>query len=518
MLRSLLTICLLATVPLSAQAGTATAPAPSRIRVDTTGAGILIDQALNHSEVMQNLQYLVDVIGPRLSGSEAMRRANDWTAERFRAYGLSASLEPFNFGVTWSRGPVTARLIAPFERAVVAHSWAWTAGTGGQELSGPVIRIDIDSMADIEANRSLISGAWILPSEPPSIWNPDGPEMTVADSAAREEARRQRRAQRGDRSPEAREAARQFGIDLPYLLQEAGAHGMLRDGSKEFGLMTMSGSPNRVSPLPLLVIAHEDYAMLDRLIEMGQVPRFAARVENNLGDTTVMQWNTIGEIRGTDKPEEVVILGAHLDSWDLGTGTTDNGTGSMVVLEAARVIAQSGLKPKRTIRFILFSGEEQGLLGSRAYAAAHAGEADQIQAVLVLDNGTGRILGQALQGREELEGLWRDLLMPVASLGADRVRDANKGGTDHLAFLPYGVPGFNFDQESRGYGHTHHSQIDTYDHAVPGDLMQASAVMAVTAYELANLPELLPRGETTEVVAPAPAEPSPGLGVTASSE
>jgi Zn-dependent M28 family amino/carboxypeptidase len=143
----------------------------------------------------------------------------------------------------------------------------------------------------------------------------------------------------------------------------------------------------------------------------------------------------------------VVILGAHLDSWDLGTGVTDNGTGSMVVLEAARAIAQSGVKPKRTIRFILFSGEEQGLMGSRAYAAAHAAEAERIQAVLVLDNGTGRITGQALQGRDELEQLWKELLAPVASLGATGVRKANKGGTDHLAFIPYGVPGFNFDQE-----------------------------------------------------------------------
>jgi carboxypeptidase Q len=206
----------------------------------------------------------------------------------------------------------------------------------------------------------------------------------------------------------------------------------------------------------------------------------------------------------------VVILGAHLDSWDLGTGVTDNGTGSMVVLEAARVIARSGLRPKRTIRFILFSGEEQGLLGSRAYAEAHAREADSIQAVLVLDNGTGAITGQALQGRKDLEGLWRQLLAPVASLGADSVRHASKSGTDHLSFLPYGVPGFNFDQLTRGYNHTHHSQSDTYDKAVAGDLKQAAAVMAVTAYELANLPELLPRGPKSPVV-PVPSKPSPGL-------
>src|SRR2546429_2174534 len=158
-------------------------------------------------------------------------------------------------------------------------------------------------------------------------------------------------------------------------------------------------------------------------------------------------------------------------------------------------IAQSGLRPKRTIRFVLFTGEEQGLIGSRKYAEAHAGDADSIQAVIVLDNGTGAITGQALQGRTDLEALWRAILAPVATLGADSVVNRNKGGTDHLSFLPYGVPGFNFNQLERGYNHTHHSQSDTYDMAIAADLVQASAVMAVSAFELANLPGMIPRGE-----------------------
>jgi Zn-dependent M28 family amino/carboxypeptidase len=262
--------------------------------------------------------------------------------------------------------------------------------------------------------------------------------------------------------------------------------------------------------LPNLVISHEDYALFERLIRSGVTPRIEATVQNRLGTKPVQQWNTVAEITGTEHPGQVVVLGGHLDSWDLGTGTTDNGTGAMTVLEAARVIAQSGVKPKRTIRFILFSGEEEGLLGSRAYAAAHAAEADSIQAVLVLDNGTGAITGQALQGRDDLERLWAELLAPVASLGADSVRSASKSGTDHLSFLPYGVPGFNFDQIVRGYNHTHHSQTDTFDHAVEGDLKQAAAVMAVTAVELANLREMLPRGPKSEPDK-VPTRPSPGL-------
>jgi hypothetical protein len=487
------------------------APLGAQTTVDTSGAGAIISQAMHHSEVMKNLEYLTDVIGPRLTGSAAMRRANDWTAERFKAYGLTAALEPWDFGVTWERGTVTARLLSPFQRNVTAQSWAWTAGNGGRPAAGPVVMVNVSSPESLAVYKAKVKGAWVMASPPATIWNPDGPPMTAADSAAMRERFRARVRQPADTSPEAVARRRQFQVDLPYMLKQAGALGRLTDGAKEQALMTMSGSPYSVSPLPNLVIAHEDYAQFARLIENGVTPRFEAAITNTLGTKPVQQWNTVAEIRGSEKPGEVVILGAHLDSWDLGTGTTDNGTGSMVVLEAARAIAQSGLHPKRTIRFILFSGEEEGLLGSAAYAAQHAATADSIQAVLVLDNGTGMVTGQALQGRSQDSQLWTDLLAPVGSLGAKNVRDANKGGTDHLSFIPYGVPGWNFDQEGRGYNHTHHSQVDTYDHAVPDDLKQASAVMAVTAYELANLPALLPRGPKTEVRPRTIAKPSPGL-------
>ena len=487
------------------------APLNAQTIVDSSGAGALIDQAMNHSEVMKNLEFLSDVIGPRLTGSRAVARANDWTAERFQAYGLESHLEAWQFGRTWTRGPAIFAIRKPFERNLVAHSWAWTEGTGGKTSSGPVVRVDVSTPESLAVNLPKVNGAWLMIRLPGRIWNPDGPPMTPADSAAQREALRRVFAPPADTSEAARKARQQFAVDRPYLLKRAGALGLLTDGGKEQALMNMSGSPNNVSPLPNVVIAHEDYAMFDRLIALGVTPVVEGQVNSIFGQGPMVQWNTVAEIKGTEKPGEVVILGAHLDSWDLGTGTTDNGTGAMVVLEAARVIAQSGLKPKRTIRFILFTGEEQGLLGSKGYAAKHADEMDSVQAVLVLDNGTGAITGQALQGRKQDEYLWHDLLAPVKALGADSVRDANKGGTDHLSFIPYGVPGWNFDQISRGYNHTHHSQVDTYDHAVGGDLMQASAVMAVTAYELANLPVLLERGPKASVTPPTVATPSPGL-------
>lgn len=484
-------------------------------QVDTTGAGALIREGMEKSEVMKNLQYLSDMIGPRLSGSIPMKQANDWTAERFKAYGLAATQEKYLFGVTWDRGPASATLIAPFKRAVQVWSWAWTAGTAGKPLTGPIVRIDLPNAEAITANAARLKGAWVLLSDPPNIWNPDGPAMTALDSAnAKAETDRRQaamRAQTGDTSQAARDARQQFGVDRPYLLKKAGVLGTITAGAKEHGLITMSGSPLRVSPLPNVVMTNEDYLMFNRQIGSGASPRISISVDNKVGKTAIDGWNTIGEIKGSQYPGQVVILGAHLDSWDAAQGVTDNGTGSMVVLEAARIIQQSGLKPKRSIRFVLFSGEEEGLMGSRAYAAVHAAEADSIQAVLVLDNGTGMITGQALQGRNQDEQLWKDLLAPVARLGADTVRQGNKGGTDHLSFIPYGVPGWNFDQERRGYNHTHHSQTDTYDKAVPGDLMQASTVMAVTAFQLANLPELLPRGNKTPVTPQVVAKPSAGL-------
>src|SRR5438128_8894972 len=396
------------------------------------------------------------------------------------------------------------RLTAPRMHDVVAASWAWAPGTNGKTVSGPVVRIDASTAESIEANRARVKGAWVMLRPPQFVWNNDVPPMTAADSE------RQRAAFRGfvgggqrlDSATRAR--IMQFNTDQPFLLRNAGALGILLDAGKEQDLLNMSGSPTRVLPLPQVVVAHEEYALFDRLLAAGVTPRLEANIQNTLNmKDSVPQWNTVAELRGSERPGQVVIVGAHLDSWDLGTGATDNGTGSIATLEAARIIEQSGLKPKRTVRFILFTGEEQGLIGSRKYAEAHAADADSIQAVIVLDNGTGAVTGQALQGRKDLEGLWRAILAPLAALHADSVVDRNKGGTDHLSFLPYGVPAFNFNQLERGYNHTHHSQSDTYDKAIAPDLMQASAVMAVSAYELANLPDMIPRGGRTT---PAPVQ------------
>jgi hypothetical protein len=318
--------------------------------------------------------------------------------------------------------------------------------------------------------------------------NPDAP--SVRDSLRVDSLRR---ALRGTTLTAEQRA---FRSGLHELLKDEGVAGQIIDGGKEFALLTMSGSPDDVSRFPQVVIANETLAELHRSLARGERVRVEVNVSNRFGRDTLVQWNTVGEIRGCERPEEVVLVGAHLDSWDLGTGATDNATGSIAVLEAARLIGAlkaSGVRPRRTIRFAFFTGEEQGLYGSQFYALAHAPELPRFQSVLVIDNGTGRISGVALQGWDELHDIWTTMLRPIAALGPFTVRSAMKTGTDHLSFLPAGVPSFNYDQPSRGYDHTHHSQVDVFDHAVVDDVVQAATVIAVNALQLANLDVLLPR-------------------------
>jgi carboxypeptidase Q len=457
------------------------APDPAAIRA-------IVREGTSRSHAAADLQYLTDVIGPRLTGSAAMRRANDWSAERFRAYGAdSVWLEPWTFGASWERGPATLTLLAPHRRQLVTYSWAWAPGTNGP-VAGDVAYVDARTVAEFGRRfAGRLAGKWVMISAPQPVLNPDGAPLSAADSARFDATRRAFFAQPTD---SAERAFRQVRLSL--LAGERIA-GLIRDGAKEFGLLTMSGSPDSPYPFPHLVIAHEEYAQFHRLLAAGERVSVEADVRNTFSADPVQAYNTVAEIRGAGKPDEIVLLGAHLDSWDLATGATDNATGSIAVLEAARILKAAGVRPTRTIRFALFSGEEQGLIGSQRYAAAHAGELDRYQAVLVLDNGTGRITGMSLQGRDDLRDAWQSLLNAAGELGPFEVKSRTKGGTDHLPFLRYGVPAFNYDQLSRGYDHTHHSQVDDFDHALPADVAQAATVMAATAFQLANLPTLLPR-------------------------
>ncbi len=446
----------------------------------------IIQEGTKRSHAQADLSYLLDVIGPRLSGSPEMQHANEWTQEKFREYGMdSAVLEPWKFGVAWTRGPMTVRMTAPHHRELLGVSWAWSPGTNGP-LAGDVVLVDARTPQDYERRfAGKLRGAWVMLGPAAALPNPDVP-MTPADSVRIDSVRRANLPQTDEE--------RRFMPTRAGRLASEGIAGLIRDGAKDFALYTMSGSPSAISPYPQIVIANDDYAQFERLVRRGERVHIDADIRNSFSRDAVQQYNTVGEIRGSEHPDEVVLLGAHLDSWDLATGGTDNGSGSIAVLEAARILKAAGVRPKRTIRFVLFGGEEEGLFGSQAYAASHERALGKYQAVLVLDNGTGRITGMALQGRDELRDMWTSMLSPLAELGPFAVRAANKTGTDHLSFLPYGVPGFNYDQATEGYNHTHHSQVDDYNRVVAADVAQAATVMAVNAWQLADLAELLPRG------------------------
>ncbi|HEY8174765.1 MAG TPA: M28 family peptidase [Gemmatimonadaceae bacterium] len=464
----------------------------ARVLTDSASIAFLLDEGTHRSRVSADLEYLTDVIGPRLTGSRGLRRANEWTAAKLREYGAdSVTLEGWPFGIGWQRGPITMRLLAPHERWVTAMSWAWAPGTKGP-VTGDVVYVDATTRLDFDARfAGKLRGAWVMLSRPYPRTNPDA--ANARDSARVDSLRR------AMRTPLTAEQ-RAFRADEAELLAAQGIAGQIIDGGKEFGLLTMSGSPDDVSRFPVVVVANETYAELHRLLARREGVRVEVNASNTFGRDTLVQWNTVGEIRGSERPDEIVLIGAHLDSWDIGTGATDNGTGSIAVLEAARLLGAlkaSGVRPRRTIRFAFFTGEEQGLFGSQYYALAHASELPRFQSVLVLDNGSGKIVGVALQGWDELHDLWAHMLGTLVTLGPFAVRSGIKTGTDHLSFLPAGVPSFNYDQLARGYDHTHHSQVDVYDHSVPDDIAQAATVMAVNALQLANLDLFLPRKSLT---------------------
>ena len=463
-------------------------PPELRVAPDPAAIQAIAGAARQGSRVRQDLAWLTDVIGPRLTGSAAMTRASDWALAKLREIGVdSAWSERYRFGQAWERGPLALTLVSPHYRQLVAASMAWAPGTPGP-VSGDAVLVDArtpDEFAQRFAGR--LAGRWVLLAGPVPMANPIGAPLAARDSLALDSARKAFYAL--PTAPDELALRRR----IVGLVAAEGALGIIGEGEKPFGLLRTSGSPDRLYPLPDVIVAHDSYAELHRLLAGGQHVTLRADIHNTLSRDTVDAANTLGEIRGATTPDETVVLGAHLDSWDLGTGATDNAAGVVAVLEAARLLRASGVKPHRTIRFVLFSGEEQGLYGSEAYTEIHAAELARHSAILVLDNGTGRITGMSLQGWEAMRPLWEDLFSPIQDLGPFTVLSRNKGGSDHRPFVARGVPGFNYDQLPRGYDYTWHSQLDTFDALVPEDVQQAAIVMATTAYELANLPSLLPR-------------------------
>ncbi len=487
-----------------AAAPSAVAQATVQERVDLAVVARIREEGLGRSHVAELAGYLTDVIGPRLTGSSNMRRANAWTAEKFREWGLgSVVVEPWGrFGRGWERVSFSGRITEPFVQPLQGSALAWSGSTRGT-VTGPVVLVTIRDTGDFAAYRGRLRGAFVMRDsviavepefDPPA---PRTPLEELFDTVA----------PRGgfQMTPEVRERMRrqrQVNDQVIDFLRAERVAGLLQFSSRQYAILRPQGGPEaarardslRYEPLPAIQLSQEQYFQMARNLARGVPVRLELNVQNRWLTDELTAANTTAEIPGGDLRDQVVMLGAHLDSWFGGTGATDNGAGSVVMMEAMRILKTLGLAPRRTIRIALWSGEEQGLLGSAAWVDQHRSALGTISAYVNVDNGTGRIRGIWNQSNEAVVPIFEQMLWPFKDLGVVAVRRGNTGGTDHLSFDRAGVPGFNFVQDPIEYGtRTHHTDADTFERLLLDDLKQAATVVAYTVYHLAMRDEMMPR-------------------------
>ena len=580
-LRPALFLSLLAVAPfLHAQESSST-------KAPTDPIARIRDEGLNRSQVMKTVSYLTDVIGPRLTGSPEMKRANEWTRDQLLSWGLTnAQIEPWGyFGRGWSLKRFSAQLLSPRAMPLIGVPRAWSPGVE-KPIVGDVVYVEASRESDLEKYKGKLKGAIILTAPPREVKPRFEPMATrLAETNL---LRLANAGEPGSRSPLPSEFGRPprtastnastatstnasprtnapsggprggGGFSrTPFFMNEGAAmlispsytgsggsvfvdSATVPTGGTATNLTGRSSWSTNAPPfLPQIALSIEHYNLLVRLAQRGEKPRAQIDLQAQYHTDDLMAYNTVAEIPGTDLKDELVMLGGHMDSWHGGTGATDNAAGVAVCMEAVRILKAAGLNPRRTIRIALWSGEEQGLLGSRAYVAKHFGyytnlsneqrstdraesprgrersderqrqsgstrrserklvahpEHEKFSAYFNLDNGAGKIRGVYLQGNEATRPIFRRWMAPFADLGAETLTLSNTGGTDHQAFDGAGLPGFQFIQDALDYWTlTHHSNMDTLDRIVPEDLMQASVVMAAFVYQAAMADEKLPR-------------------------
>jgi hypothetical protein len=480
-------------------------------RVDLSVVEQIREEGLERSQLPEMARYLTEVIGPRLTGSPQMTQANEWTAGQFRSWGLqNVMVEPWGeFGRGWERVSYSGRIVTPFAQPLHAQPVAWTGSTNGT-VRGPAVVVRADSVADLEQYRGKLRDAIVLMRQPAEVepeWEARDRRTSLdellapPDPAALEE-RAARAAEFQRRRQEMREQfmrAREVRQQMANMLRDEGAAVILTPSSRNFGVVRGGGNSagrnkDDPDPTPELAVIREQYNQIYRNVEAGIPVELEIDIQNRFFDADLQAYNTLADLPGTDKADEYVMLGAHLDSWHYGGGATDNAAGSVVMMEALRILTTLNLQPRRTIRIGLWSGEEQGLLGSRGWVADHPDLHDKISAYVNVDNGTGRVRGIWDQMNEKAIPVFEQILWPFRDLGVVAVKHGNTGGTDHLAFDAAGIPGFNFIQDPIEYGiRTHHTNLDTYDLLVLDDLKQAAVIVAATVYHLAMRDEMMPR-------------------------
>lgn len=465
----------------------------------------IIDEGKNRNQVMEQLRYLTQEIGPRLTASSRLERANNWAADQFRAFGLqNVHLHEWGtFPVRFDRGPSYGRMVAPDEREFEFTARAWSAGTNGP-VRGPVLR-EPQSQEELEAMTDKLEGAWILRRE----------------QARRAEGGQRRR--RGEPRDENPLMSRLYAAGIAGLITASGDEIVRTGGISGIRQLEM----DKLSPDVTVIVRRSDYDAINSRLHDGQEVEVEFNLDHKFTAGPIPCYNTVGEIPGTEFPEQVVIISAHLDSWDGpgSQGTVDNGTGSSVTIEAARILMAAGVKPRRTIRFILWSGEEQGLLGSDAYVEGLSeAERANISAVFVDDSGTNR--EASLTCTAEMEPMLRQAVETMNFAFSDvpieiNIRDSlggGGGGSDHASFIARGIPGFFWGKSGRAdYRYAWHTQNDKFDQGIPEYLVKNATVSALAAYVLASADTLLPR-PAPEPEADAEAEPAANPPPTAGGE
>ncbi|HUG53365.1 MAG TPA: M20/M25/M40 family metallo-hydrolase [Vicinamibacteria bacterium] len=506
------------------------APVLAAEAVDLEMVTRIRDEGFTRSQVMDTAAHLTDVIGPRVTGSPQMKEANDWTRARLESWGLAnARLEAFPFGRGWSLEKATVQMVAPASASLIALPRAFTPGTDGPRR-GKVVKADIESEADIERYRGQLAGRIVLLGRPRAVPDPEKPLFTRYTDEALEEISRYDVAPRRrgplDRAAIARRVRLQRAL-RPFFAAEKALATIEPSASDSAGAVLVGRGGSREKGedpgVPDLVMSAEHHGRIARLLDRGLEVELELDVRARFHDDDPSAYNTLAEIPGTDRRGEVVMIGAHLDSWHGGTGATDNAAGSAVAMEAMRILQALGVMPRRTIRLALWSGEEQGLLGSRAYVAEHFGAREEpvaaqerdlpsfarrdpegpvrvkpghagLAAYFNVDNGTGRIRGIYAERNAAVAPVFEAWLRPLRDLGAATVTLRRTFGTDHIPFDAVGLPAFQFIQDDADYQtRTHHTNLDVYERLKRDDLMQASVVLASFAYHAAMRPERLPR-------------------------
>ena len=494
--------------------------------VDRGQVNRIIDEGTTRSEVMLTAEHLADVIGPRLTNSPAMRQAEAWTQAKFSEWGLkNVHKEAFDFGRGWSIVSSSVRMVTPRPIQLTAIPIAWTPGTNGT-ISAPVFVAPMKRERDFDKWRGQLKGKIVMVTLPD---NGSEPGDAAFKRYSSEELGKLDQYQQPKYDPEAadrRVKRLDFAKKLDAFLKSEGAVAMVTMAYRDGKLVSGEGYTFGVGDTPALPgiqIAAEDYRRLARLAKVGPAPTLEINSDVRFDDSDTNAYNIIAEIPGTDPKAGYVMAGAHLDSWVAGDGAADNGAGSAMIMEAARILSASGIRPKRTIRFALWAGEEQGILGSLAYIEDHlatrGGANDPKQTGLArymgwgnrwpitpkpgyndlaayfnLDNGSGKVRGIYVENNQAVVPIFREWLSPFNALGASNVVIRKTGGTDHVFMQAVGLPGFQFIQDPLDYdSRVHHSGIDTFDHLKGDDMRQASIILASFLNNAANAERALPK-------------------------